>query len=50
MDYQLELKQIVDFPRCRIYRDFIRSLVADKSIRTNGGSFRLIGEWRILPT
>lgn len=39
MDYQLELKQIVDFPRCRIYRDFIRSLVADKSIRTNGGSF-----------
>lgn len=39
MDYQLELKQIVDFPRCRIYRDFIRSLVANKSIRTNGGSF-----------
>ena len=39
MDYQLELKQIVDFPRCRIYRDFVRSLVANKSIRTNGGSF-----------
>ena len=39
MDYQLELKQIVDFPRCRIYRDFIRSLIADKSIRTNGDSF-----------
>lgn len=38
MDYQLELKQIVDFPRCRIYRDFIQSLIADKSIRTNGGS------------
>lgn len=39
MDYQLELKQIVKFPRCRIYRDFIRSLVTNKSIRTNGGSF-----------
>ena len=39
MDYQLELKQIVDFPLCRIYRDFIRSLIADKSIRTNGDSF-----------
>ena len=38
-DYQLELKQIVGFPRCRIYRDFIRSLVTNKSIRTNGGSF-----------
>ena len=64
MDYQLELKQIVDFPRCRIYRDFIRSLVVTRAFRTNGGSFlftisffapmpitaRLIGEWRILPT
>jgi len=39
MDYQLELKQIVDFPRCRIYRDFIRSLIANKSIRTTGSSF-----------
>lgn len=39
MDYQLEIKQIVDFPRCRIYRDFVRSLIANKSIRTNGGSF-----------
>lgn len=39
MDYQLEIKQIVEFPRCRIYRDFVRSLVANKSIRTNGSSF-----------
>lgn len=39
MDYQLELKQIVEFPRCRIYRDFIQTLITDKSIRTNGGSF-----------
>ena len=37
--YQLELKQIVEFPRCRIYRDFIRSLITNKGIRTNGGSF-----------
>lgn len=39
MNYQLELKQLVDYPRCRIYRDFIRSLVNEKNIRTNGGSF-----------
>lgn len=39
MEYQLELKQIVDFPRCRIYRNFIRTLSSDKSIRTTGGSF-----------
>ena len=38
MDYQLELKQIVDFPRCRIYREFIQTLMKDRSIRTNGGS------------
>ena len=39
MEYQLDLKQIVEFPRCRIYRDFIRSLVTNKGIRTNGSSF-----------
>ncbi len=38
MDYQLELKQIVDFPRCRIYREFIQTLIKDRSIRTNGSS------------
>lgn len=38
MNYQLELKQLVDYPRCRIYREFIRSLVKEKNIRTNGGS------------
>jgi len=27
MDYQLELKQVVDYPRCRIYREFIQSLI-----------------------
>ncbi len=36
--YQLEIKQIVDYPRCRIYRQFIQNLMADRSIRTNGGS------------
>lgn len=39
MDYQLELKQIVDYPRCRIYREFIRSLMKDRDIRTNGSSY-----------
>jgi len=38
MDYQLELKQIVNFPRCKIYRDFVQSLSTDKSIHTNGSS------------
>ncbi|MDO4277070.1 MAG: MarR family transcriptional regulator [Eubacteriales bacterium] len=39
MNYQLELKQLVDYPRCRIYREFIRTLVKDKNIRTNGDSY-----------
>lgn len=38
MNYQLELKQIVDFPRCQIYREFIQTLMKDRNIRTNGGS------------
>ena len=36
-DYQHEIKQIVDYPRCRIHREFIQSLIADRSIRTNNG-------------
>lgn len=39
MDYQLEIKQIVDYPRCRIYREFMRSLMEDRDIRTNGSSY-----------
>lgn len=39
MDYQLEIKQIVDYPRCRIYREFVRNLMKDRSIRTNGCSY-----------
>lgn len=37
-EYQLEIKQVVDYPRCRVYRAFIQSLIADRSIRTNGCS------------
>lgn len=39
MEYQLELKQIVSYPRCRIYRQFIRSLMEDRSIRVSGCSY-----------
>ena len=39
MDYQLELKQIVDYPRCRIYREFLQTLMKDKGIRTSGSSY-----------
>ena len=35
MEYQLEIKQIVDYPRCSIYREFIRSLIADKDLHIN---------------
>ncbi len=34
MDYQLKIKQIVDYPRCRIYREFIRSLMEDRGMIT----------------
>lgn len=36
--YQIELKQVVDYPRCRIYREFIQALIKDRSIRTGGSS------------
>ncbi len=36
-EYLLEIKQIVDYPRCRIYRQFIQSLIKDHNIRTSGG-------------
>ncbi len=39
MDYQLEIKQIVDYPRCRIYREFLQTLMKDGDIRTNGSSY-----------
>ncbi len=37
-EYQLQIKQIVDYPRCRIYRQFVQSLIKDRGIRTSGGS------------
>ena len=37
-EYQLQIKQVVDYPRCRIYREFIHKLINDRSIRINGGS------------
>ena len=29
-EYKLELKQIVDYPRCRMYRQFILNLIGNK--------------------
>lgn len=37
-EYELQIKQVVDYPRCRIYRQFIQNLINDRSIRTGGGS------------
>lgn len=39
MDYQIEIKQVVDYPRCRIYREFLRDLMKDRNLRTNGSSY-----------
>ena len=36
--YHLEIKQLVDYPRCRIYRDFIRTLTADRNLHSRRGS------------
>ncbi len=36
-EYQLEIKQIVDHPRCRIYKEFVESLMTDPDIKTSGG-------------
>ena len=37
-EYQLEIKQIVDYPRCRVYRQFIMLLLQDHNIRIGGSS------------
>ena len=37
-EYQLEIKQIVDYPRCRVYRQFIMLLLQDHNIRSGGSS------------
>lgn len=35
-EYQFEIKQLVSYPRCRIYRELIQTLIADRGIRTSG--------------
>lgn len=37
-NYELQIKQVVDYPLCRMYRQFIQSLIKDRNIRLNGGS------------
>lgn len=36
--YKIELRQLVDYPRCRVYRDFFRNLQKDREIRLGGES------------
>lgn len=36
-EYQIELKQLVEYPRCRIYRNFLQTLIADRDLHSNGG-------------
>lgn len=37
-EYQLEIKQIADYPKCRIYRGFIQSLIADHRLHAGPAS------------
>ena len=37
-EYQLEIKQIVDYPRCRIYREFVQTLISNRKLRTSTSS------------
>ena len=37
-EYQLKIQQLLDYPLCRIYRQFVQSLINDRSIRISGGS------------
>jgi len=37
-EYKLEIKQVVDYPRCRIYRQLIQCLINDPNIRSGGSS------------
>lgn len=36
--YKLQIKQVVDYPRCRIYRQLIQYLIKDPNIRSGGSS------------
>lgn len=33
---QLQIKQLVSYSRCRIYREFLQSLIAARGVRTSG--------------
>ena len=35
-EYKLELKQIVDYPRCRMCRQFVHGLINNKNLRVGG--------------
>ena len=35
-EYKLEIKQVVDYPRCRIYRQFVQLLLKESNIRISG--------------
>lgn len=35
-EYQLKIQQLVSYPRCRIYREFLQTLIADRGVRTSG--------------
>ena len=37
-EYQLEITQSVDYPRCRIYRDLIQTLMSDRALRAGPNS------------
>lgn len=37
-NYQMKFHQVVNYPRCRIYRQFVQSLINDRNIRICGGS------------
>ena len=37
-EYKLELKQVVDYPRCRMYRQFIHGLIGNENLRVGGSS------------
>ena len=37
-EYKLEIKQTVSYPRCRIYRKFIKGLIEDRNISLGGSS------------
>ena len=39
MSYKLEIKQLLKFRHCRIYRSFIRELMRDKNLKTKGNSY-----------